>query len=818
MAISTVPKITGPDYGGTIYGLNLQMGYSSAPSKLTIDIISANGTYKTPRLGDSVSVIFSSFKFTGIVWAWSIKENAQEKTLQIEIVDNSIILDKYHILLWKRGIFNNLGNKPIQINKTIDLSDETVILPIRDSFGSVTFQEKKLGKQTVVRNVYSQNSRNGNIIFIGTEDFPNTKCDIPDTYYILDDLKTALKNAMNITIDMVAPTNYKGTHEGKVREVLQSWAADCGYDFYWDFSTNKIMFYPVNAGIKLDLSDVSSKNLIEKSESSSMEGTFQQYALAYTAYPKEPIKVQNGDAQIAYTVSINPFPISYFLKRNGTLQSLGLPKEEEGTSEDPSAAETNLWGGRTEDSFLAAAFLGYIDESIRDLYMAQYLQFNSLGFTPVSTTGQGEAKELTTQEKESILGYLSSTVPNDIKELEDSIDTKGLPNYAFYIGIKNDDLNSKWKKIEQEILMSYGSVYRHNTGSPGTSFMCSKTNVTEITTSVDPTPNENEPQSSDFEGLKIFRRSGTMSHDQGQASSLLSLNLPENAEKLRKVVLREFDITSSTVKEKIFPKTTATHLLMIPKTVITKKFLKDLKCEIATAANPLETLWSDNSNDSSGSTNKCSPFDEAVKAGQCQDARSEAMEKEFKALGVAGYDGKDDPKNLKSGLNARTCKAAKIELFGKKLQLCAPAYGTYTVVYNINFSTQFISNFQDPQKIFFNGSGGSVSNNVAQIDVIFDNVTSSDDQYGKKRIDALPLASSISNTSPQVNRTYVFAGEPQGLTMTPSNGLSSIDISYSSDGFKTTVTYSSRPPLRTPVDTFLRKIQSQLNRKSFAAT
>jgi hypothetical protein len=310
-----------------------------------------------------------------------------------------------------------------------------------------------------------------------------------------------------------------------------------------------------------------------------------------------------------------------------------------------------------------------------------------------------------------------------------------------------------------------------------------------------------------------------MSHDQNQAANLLTIDSKENVELIRKIMIRDFDVTSSTIKEIIFPKTKATSLLLIPKTVLTKKLLKDLKCEIVSTTNPLETLWSDNSGDSSGSTNKCSQFDASVKAGQCKDARSEAMEAEFKRLGVAGYDGKDtDPANLKSGLNARTCKAAKIEIFGKTLTLCAPAYGSYAVVYNINFSTQFVSAYQDLQKIFFNGSGGIVNSNVAQIDVIFDNVTDSQDEYGKKRVQSIPLAKSISNTSPQRTTTYVFAGEPEGLNMIPSNGLSSIDISYSSDGFKTTVTFSSRAPVRTPVDNFLRKTQSQLNRKSFAAT
>ena len=109
---------------------------------------------------------------------------------------------------------------------------------------------------------------------------------------------------------------------------------------------------------------------------------------------------------------------------------------------------------------------------------------------------------------------------------------------------------------------------------------------------------------------------------------------------------------------------------------------------------------------------------------------------------------------------------------------------------------------------------------VAKIDVIYDNVTDAgDDSYGLARVNQIPLAQSISNTSPQKNASYTFIGlPPLNLSLAPNNGLSSLDISYSSEGFKTTVNFSSRPPIRTPVNTFLRKMQSQLNRTTFKAS
>ena len=129
MAISTVPEIKGTSsFGGVIYGLNLQMGYSSSPSKLIVDIISKNGEYSTPALNQTITITFGNFRFTGIIWSYSIKETVGEKTLQIEIIDNSILLDRHYVMLWKRGFFGSKGKKQ-SIAKEVNIN-ETILVPI----------------------------------------------------------------------------------------------------------------------------------------------------------------------------------------------------------------------------------------------------------------------------------------------------------------------------------------------------------------------------------------------------------------------------------------------------------------------------------------------------------------------------------------------------------------------------------------------------------------------------------------------------------------------------------------------------------------
>lgn len=817
MAISNIPVINGPSFGGVIYGLNLQVGYSNSPSKLIVDIVNETGIYSTPKLNSQISISFGSFRFNGIIWSYNIKQTAEERILQIEIIDNSIILDRYYVLLWKRGLFNDNGASR-NVIKEIDLSDQTIIVPIVQG-SNISFQERQLGRQNITRNIHFSNKVHGNIICLGTEDFPDSTCDIPDTNYTFNDLNTLISNIVG-RIDFNTPDGYKASHEGKLRDVLKAWAADCGLDFYWDFQLNKVVVFPVGKGINVQIPNFSNTpELIESSSSLSMEGTFAQHALAYTAYPKEDLKTVNRSIEKTITNTINAFPVSYFLKRNNTLQSLNLSQSEEGTTDDPSAAERNLWGGRLEDEFLSSAFLGYISEDLRDLYCIQYNLWNALGFGVCDTVGGNPNFErssipvLSEQDKSRVIDELTTLAPEDLKELR-SIDNQSLTSYNFILGVKNDSLNNSWKTIEQEILQSYGSVYRHNIGSSYASFYCTSSSVIEINVSVEPEPEENEPKSTDFKGLKIFRRSGTMSHSANQAAELLGLNDPQNLESLQKLRIREFDIISSGLKSKLFPETKGTTLFIVPKANLINKVAQKFDAITTNGFNDLESTIFDiaASNDQK---NKCDPFDLALQEGKCVDSRSEALEKEYKKL----LGTESDENSPISGLTNNKAKAANIDIFGKRLKIHAPSNGSYQTVTNISINVEQISNFQDGQKIFFNNDGPTTADDVAEMDVIYDNVTDSNDSYGKQRKESIPLARSVSNKSAREIYKFVFAGQPpSNLNLSPSNGINSLDISLSSNGFKTSVEFSSRPPQRVPVETFLRKVESQFNRKSFNST
>ena len=316
-----------------------------------------------------------------------------------------------------------------------------------------------------------------------------------------------------------------------------------------------------------------------------------------------------------------------------------------------------------------------------------------------------------------------------------------------------------------------------------------------------------------------MERGGEFSHSANQAQELLGLDQDDINEKVDKIKIRSFDLESSGLK-KLFPETQGTHLFMTPTLNLIKKYVGNFSAFIGRGPNPAEAtitkILSSRASDSSGSDANCAQFDQTVENAACPDAKSQAYKQAVdKITPPEGDTGGID------GLVAAVAKSAEIQLGDKTLKIHAPTDSPYQVVCTVNTSLKYIKNSDNFEKIFFNSDGdSSKANMVARLDVIQDNVTDPlEDDYGIKRKNPIITAKAISNTSPSRASRYVFAGEPPNtISLKASNGLTNIDISYSSEGFRTTVEFTSKPPKRINVDTFKRQVESQFNRSAFNAT
>lgn len=815
MAITNVPRINGPSFGGIIYGLSLQSSYTSSPSKLVLNIVSENGEYQIPEarewaklsqskvsisLGDPNNPIF---KFIGFPWSYSIKTNAGERILEVQLIDGSVALDRHYVLLWKPGIFTS-GGAGRQVTKRFNFTDQQVLIPFLER-GKVKYRIRNLGFNFATRNVRSANGRNGNIFYLGKENFPDSKCDISATYYTIQDLKTALGRIGGVSIgNFNAPVGFPSTHEGTAREVLNAWCADFGYEYFWDYSEDRIVLFEASKGVTQDkLPDIENqKEIIEKEVSETMEGTFRQFALSYAALPKTPIKTLPGFKIINFLTALNPIRLSYFLKRNKELNSI-----------EGDVSNIGKWAGRdTENEFLEDAFLGYIDPQLRQINCFIKERFFALGHQVIG--------RILSAGRETVLEDLKTLFPNDYDTLKNLSD-ENLNDYEFYLVNHYEGLVDKLQAIESNMLNYLGSYYRHG-ATNSESFYCSNKSLMTINLTVDPEGGGNEDLNKEFNGTKVFNRQGAWNYSADSAKEELGLNDPKFLEGLSKCLPFHIDLIGAGLKnkyEKIAKQTidggdSINTLLIAPKKSLIDKHFPGFSISRISGINQYEVTAIDRkeAEENNNQAPKCQNFETALAQGQCIRAEDEAKKK---ALDVV-YP--QNPEQVYySGLSSKFSSGLNIKTSRGNIRLLGPSTTPFYVVYKFDISVEAIDPQSNQPPVFcFNGSGGG-ANDVEQIDVVFENITDSEQDSFRQSCRDLPRGENIFNTLPSKSIKYVFAGEPKGLEgkLTPLAGLVNFDISYSSDGFKTTITYQTKPKKRTKLAYAKRLVQSQFNRNGF---
>jgi hypothetical protein len=796
MAISNVPTINGPNYGGVIYSLTLSQNFSQGPSTLTLSIVSENGEYATPRLNSSATVSFSSFRFNGIVWSYNYKITASEKILEVTLVDNSVVLDRNYVLLWKRGLLGYNGT-PVNITKNFNFSDETILIPsenLTDPFSIIKFREARLGRESVNRKSRQLISKRvGGVILVGREKFSDSECDIPDNYYFFNDLTGAIRGFVNGNYPN--NQNWKATHEGTLREVLASWCADLGYDFYWDYETNRIRFYSTQAGITNNLPNFSGPEVISKEISSSMEGTFRQYGLAWTARPKSPPKTLTASSTILISTFKSPVDISYFTKK---IAGASL------------AAERVKWGGRARDEFLEAAFLGYVSPALRDLYCFSKQHWQALGY---------ELNSGISVSKPTVLDFLRQNGYEDTINNLEEFDDENIPNYLISFVNHDPTLSQKYQEIEQQILNYHGRWYRIPDVSR-TFYYCSNNHVVEISVSVDPEGQIQEPNSEEFAGRRIHDRGGNFSHDSSSAQEALGI------EKLQKeidncspihVELKESGLLQNLIDSKLLTKEQAqlvNHLVIYPKNQGFVKEKLGFSSSVTRAFNGAETTWQENQSANSDNGQKnCKSYEDTLEKNSCLSAEEVARKKAIQNAG--GLINQEEPESLVSGLDSKTAQACKINTKLGSLTLCAPSDARLKVIITYTYSINSISFADTSQFLWSVGNPGS-ANDVAEIRIANENITDpGEDTFQRKRPSQLIKPADIDGSNHNRSVKYTFAGKNNIPSLSPSSGLTNFDITLSSDGYTSTATFSTKPPKPSKQNNMVRFVNSQFNRGGF---
>ena len=307
-----------------IFQMNLEVGYDKIPTSLTLNLIAADGTgnftnlpippmdytyYHKIRINDTDVYMYLVKK--------SIRTVAESKTLALEFVDGSHILDR---------VFVGMVNKHTTNRDQMLTGDSAFSVPVccpdchGDPYADLTTTGKYINQVRQVSfatGVPIGNNIEGGFIFLGEEGYTQSDCDIGEFSYTFHNLVYA---AAQIGVELQFSNaeffnHFRRTHTGSLRKVLQAWCAELNYTFSYDFlrPQPKVLFIDLGDGYRSsNIENIYAKlNNINKSSishdnqavitdinwSESLKETTQQYQ---TTFFQSSNKKASNDREVNY--------------------------------------------------------------------------------------------------------------------------------------------------------------------------------------------------------------------------------------------------------------------------------------------------------------------------------------------------------------------------------------------------------------------------------------------------------------------------------------------------------------------------------------
>lgn len=426
-------------FGGAIYNARLNISYGDSQSLLRISVISETGEYSitpedlentycnpyTIKIGEKIT-------FTGFLDSYGESISPAGRTLDLEFVDNSRILDIINIGLYKRHGINST-KKLILVGKEIDACNEDGYAdPLTEFYDPCNPCVNTEKSQALVNYIDCRNKN---------------KYQINDVKYNFTELLQKI-NTIPITVIGAKDLNpkYLTKYTGSLREVLLSWCNDFGFFFYWD--NGKIVFKDLRNTIQVN-ADIESfcPNVSEYTTNYSMKNSLKTATITNFTRPGDPAKFYN--CQEAKYIECES------LKQNSTYSM-------------PLTISPKI------DSI--AAGLSYYSDDLRDLYYfyVKYQMYNEsnfivgeklekLGLTILSSqiklgTLQGNGLNISTdaipeelvniQSQKEIISLDPFTIPENKLSINQQTNRDLIKaNEDFYLCVQLLDVAHQWKII-----------------------------------------------------------------------------------------------------------------------------------------------------------------------------------------------------------------------------------------------------------------------------------------------------------------------------------------------------------------------------------
>lgn len=797
MAIRNIPAINAPSFGGLIFSMDFSMGFSSEPSKLTYKSVSKSGSYSPPGLGSNASLSFGSFKFNGMVHSYEIEESMSGKVLSVTLIDKSTILDRKSVVVFRPGLFGKQGaSKEVDLQVKFSESEKFFYKLVKTNQG-FKIEKKTFSNSSVKRKVRSFNGNIGDIIMIGSEEPPDTNCEVASSSYTFNDLKSTA-GVNGIASCPIKELSIRKTYEGSLRSVLNSWCQDFGISYYWDYSSDSLVFFDLKSPV-FSLPSSSDSAITGKRTYSSLEGTFNQVAVNYFIKPFNPKSVTLSRGETYYsTFTMNPYSHSYFIKRSKESSSVG----------DSASQDDSAYGGtRKLQQFMESAVLGYISPVLRKIYNFSVLQLYgaNAGFLTAGVYADGQIVTNTM----SRTGLIDTV--NDMMDFTGS-SQEGLSGfYDFILGKYDEGLEGKWNDIEQDIFTNkIGRFYRGPASSSGSFKFCSKSVIFDTSVSYEPESDvfeDNDFKEFDFSGRKIFDRSGTGPDiNPSEAQETLGLNGEDTSvilEKLKPIqieLLVGSSFYSNLVSDGLSASTLENYdsLLIVPKKKLVDDKLK-LKCSYTAGLNLKETTYQEIENNQSQNPPECSIED--LNQNSCTSAKDEVIKKQQES----STSGQDDfeIKKPASGLINKMARGAYVSIASKRVKVLSSSDSSFRGVVTYSYSIEVLLDQTEKESaIWYQSGSSSTPQGVLEKRLVLENRSTSENLSKDK-----PTPQEISSregyiqSSPLSKVTYTCSDFVSSLPTSPKSGLESLDVSISDAGFTASYTYSTRPPIFPKQDT-----------------
>jgi len=448
----------GKAFGGGIYNASVNIGFSNNPTKISLGVVSEDGQFNpvSPQVNASPYEIDINGKtFSGMYLFSYEKTKASDSSLMtLNFADSSIVLDKIYV-----GLLNRHGNQYRRSTLVSGLFNVRCVscVSLATVTGITGYARRYVDDISVNNGSYFEKSPDGGgYIILGKEYFPDSNCEIPKVDYNFTELCSAL-DAFGLPHELgsfdVNPL-YRQEYAGSLREVLNNWGGDMGFEFYFDGNTLKgiDLRQPISLTSVQSFADTN-EYVNSTSYGESLENTYTQTVVARYLKPSR----------------VRDYNTNYFIKNAAQPLSLG----------DILAGGT--CAGRSDDVLLTSVALSRLDNSLRECYIANQAAernnnfiMQALGFSGGASYRLDENVYADRMEKDTIL-FSTQFIKNvlaDVSGITAYSVMSNPNNWDVFVGLYDEEMKSRVEAWDREATNFVGKYYTFVNSLPNNVFEC----------------------------------------------------------------------------------------------------------------------------------------------------------------------------------------------------------------------------------------------------------------------------------------------------------------------------------------------------------